>query len=89
MQAAFGCCILLLSTCAQDGLDTVQLALVVYFLPSTSTNTPLVLMVVIATCAGGVFPQSTSAFTNAHIATCTVWWWWCLYFYVVVVVYMW
>ena len=30
---------------------------------------------VIATCAGGIFPQSTSAFTNAHIATCSVWWW--------------
>ena len=28
---AFGCCIPLLS-CAQDGLDTVQLALVVFFL---------------------------------------------------------
>ena len=25
MQAAFGCCIPLLLTCAQDGLDTVQL----------------------------------------------------------------
>ena len=30
---AFGCCIPLLYTCAQDGLDTVQLALVVFFLP--------------------------------------------------------
>ena len=58
---------------------TLQLALVVFFLPSTSANTPLALMVVIATCTGGVFPQSTSAFTNVHIATCTVWWWW-LYF---------
>ena len=43
-----------------------------------------------ATCAGGVFLWSTSAFTNvrtnekSHIATCTVWWWW--YFYVVVVI---
>ena len=40
VQAAFGCCIRLLYLC-QDGLDTVQLALVVFFLPSTSTNTPL------------------------------------------------
>ena len=38
-----------------------------------------------ATCAGGVFPWSTSAFTNvrtnkyAQIATCTVWWWWWLW----------
>ena len=38
-------------------------------------------MVVIATCAGGVFPQSTSAFTNAHIATCTVWWWYYIILY--------
>ena len=53
---------------------TLQLALVVFFRPSTSANTPLALMVVIATCAGGVFPQSTSAFTNAYIATCTVLW---------------
>ena len=45
--------------------------LVVFFLLATSANTPLALMVVIATCAGGVFPQSTSAFTDAHIATCT------------------
>ena len=55
---------------------------VVYFLPSTSANTLLALMVVIATCAGGVFPQSTSAFTYAHIATCTVCWWcWRLWSY--------
>ena len=45
-----------------------------------------------ATCAGGVFHWSTSAFTNvrtneyAHIATCTVWWWLWWYFYVVVVI---
>ena len=63
----------LCKTCAQDSLDTVQLALVVFFPPSTSANTTLALMVVIANCAGGVFPRSTSAFTNAHIATCTVW----------------
>ena len=37
-------------TRAQDGLDTVQLALVVFFLPSTSANTPLALMVVITCC---------------------------------------
>ena len=37
-------------TCAQDGLDTVQLALVVDFLLSTSANTPLALMVVITHC---------------------------------------
>ena len=27
------------------------------------------------------FPQSTSAFTNVHIATCTVWWWYTIYNY--------
>ena len=40
----------LLYTCARDGLDTVQLALAVFFLSSTSENTPLALMVVIAHC---------------------------------------
>ena len=45
---------------------TLQLALVVFFLPSTSANTVLALIVVIATCAGGLFAQSTSAFTNAY-----------------------
>ena len=34
MQAAFGCCIPLLQICAKDGIDTVQLALVVFFLGS-------------------------------------------------------
>ena len=37
-------------TCAQDDLDTVQLALVVFFLPSTSANTLLAVMVVIVNC---------------------------------------
>ena len=37
-------------TCDQDGVDTVQLALVVFFLPPTSENTPLAVMVVIACC---------------------------------------
>ena len=37
-------------TCAQDGVDTVQLALVVFFLPPTSENTPLAVMVVITCC---------------------------------------
>ena len=37
-------------TCAQDGLDTVQLALVVFFLPPTSENTPLAVIVVITCC---------------------------------------
>ena len=37
-------------TCTQDGLDTVQLALVVFFLPPTSENTSLALMVVITCC---------------------------------------
>ena len=32
MQAAFGCFILLLYTCSQNGLDIVQLSLVVFFL---------------------------------------------------------
>ena len=43
-------CIVLLHsapTSAQDGLDHLQLALVVFSLLSTSTNTPLALMVVI------------------------------------------
>ena len=34
----------------QDGLDTVQLALVVFFLPPTSKNTPLAVMVAITCC---------------------------------------
>ena len=37
-------------TCAQDGLDTAQLALVVFFLPPTSENTPFAVMVVITCC---------------------------------------
>ena len=37
-------------TCTQDGLDTVQLALVVFFLPPASANTPLAVMVVITCC---------------------------------------
>ena len=37
-------------TCAQDGVDTVQLALVVFFLPPASANTPLAVMVVITRC---------------------------------------
>ena len=66
-------------TCAQDGLDTVQLALVVFFLPSTSTNTPLALMLVIVHCnlRWWCFPWSiTNVHTNKYIqiATCTVWW---------------
>ena len=37
-------------TCAQDGLDTVQLALVVFCPPPTRENTSLALMVVITCC---------------------------------------
>ena len=37
-------------TCAQDGLDTVQFALAMFFLSSISANTPLALMVVITCC---------------------------------------
>ena len=37
-------------TQTQDGLDTVQLALVVFFLSLTSANTPLALTVVIVRC---------------------------------------
>ena len=37
-------------TCAQDGVDTVQLALVVFFLPPTSENTPLAVIVIITCC---------------------------------------
>ena len=80
-------------TCAQDDLDTVQLALVVFFLPSTSTNTLLPFMVVIVHCKlhWWCFPRSTGAFTNvltteyAQIATCTVWWWWLLWWWVVLI----
>ena len=74
-------------TCAQDGLDTVQLALVVFFLPSTSKilhldswwSSPA------ATCAGGVLPWSTMH--TLQLALCgggggdCMWWW----LYVVVV----
>ena len=45
----------------------MQLVLVVVFLPSTSANTPLALMVVIATCAGGVFPYRALAHLLMHI----------------------
>ena len=37
-------------TCAQDGLNTVQLVLVVFFLSSISANTPLTRTVVIVHC---------------------------------------
>ena len=37
-------------TCAQDDLDVVQLALVVFFLTLTTTNTPLALTVVNGHC---------------------------------------
>ena len=55
-------------TCTQDGLVTVQLALVMFFLPPTSENTSLAVMLSspAATCAGGVFHWSTSAFTNVR-----------------------
>ena len=88
---ACGCCILLLYLCLVLTLSSLCWY-VVFFLPSTSTNTPFALIVVITRCnlrcAGGVFPWSTSTFTNVHtneyayIATCTVWWWWLwLYFW--------
>ena len=56
-------------TFAQVGLDTVQLALVVLFLSSTSANTPLAFMVVITRCnvRWWWFSWSTSAFTNVRI----------------------
>ena len=37
-------------TCAQDRLDTVQLVLVVFFLPPTNEYTPLAVMVIITCC---------------------------------------
>ena len=68
MQAAIGCCILFLYLCPmQDGLDTVQLALVVFschqlaqilYLHSWSSST--------ATCANGVFLGAL-----AHLLMCT------------------
>ena len=70
----------------------MQLVLVVFFLLSTSANTPLALIVVTATCAGCVFPQSTSALLMCILqlalcggggGAC------CGCIYVVVVVYMW
>ena len=61
MQAAIGCCILLLYTSAQDDLDPRQLALVVFILPSINTKTSLALA-----CTGGVFLVPNSAFTNVH-----------------------
>ena len=71
MQAALGCCILLLY----------------FFLPSTSANTLLALMVVIIHCNlhWWCFRWNTNAFTNVHtnkyaqFATCNVWWWWWLW----------
>ena len=59
-------------TCAQDDLDTVQLALVVFFLPSTSANTLLVLMVVIVhcNCAGGRALAHLLMCTQMQLALC-------------------
>ena len=59
-------------TCAQDNLDTVQLALVVFFLPSTSANTLLVLMVVIVhcNCAGGRALAYSLMCTQMQLALC-------------------
>ena len=47
-------------TSAQDGLDPLQLALVVYFLSSLSTKTSLALAV-------GTTLVPTSTFTSVHI----------------------
>ena len=58
VQAAFGCCILLL-----DGLDPLQLALVVFFLPSISAKTSLALAV------GIICNLCWSCFLDAH-TTC-------------------
>ena len=77
-------------TCAQDGLDTVQLALVVFFLHQlakilhlqSQSSSPA------ATCAGGVFPGALAhllmcAQTNRHTLVmvflcggCDCMWWW-------------
>ena len=74
MQAAFGCCILLLYM-PQDGFDTVQLALVVFFLRAlahllmcTQTNRHTLQL---ALCGGG------------HGGGCIFIWWW---LYAVVVI---
>ena len=56
--------------CAQDGLDTVQPALVV-FLPSTSANTQLTVMVVITHCNLRWWCFPWSAIIIAHLLMCT------------------
>ena len=54
-------------TSAQDGLDPLQLALVVFFLLSISAKPQLHLQWASpATCDGGVFLIPTSTFTNVH-----------------------
>ena len=56
-------------TCAQDGVDTAQLALVVFFLPPTSENTPLAVMVVI-TCyiyIINLYIESATAVSDIYI----------------------
>ena len=68
-------------TCAQDGLDTVQLALVVFFLPSTSENTVhnLLQLVLVVLFLGVLVHLLMCTQTNrhAHLTTCTMWWcWW-------------
>ena len=65
---SFGCCILLLCTCAQDDLDTVQLVPVVFFLHQLAQILHLHSWwsLPTATCTDGVFPWSTSVLTNVH-----------------------
>ena len=68
VQAAIGCRILLLLYSAQDGcLDPVQLALVVFFLPSISTKTSLALAVgIICNLRWWFSLLPTSALTKVH-----------------------
>ena len=54
-------------TSAQDGLDPLQLALVVFFCYQLAQRPHLHLQWALpATCAGGVFLVHASTFTNVH-----------------------
>ena len=68
---AVGCCILLLYTNAQVGLDPLQLALVVFILPTISAKTSLALAGQHLQLALVVFFVPTTAFSAfANVHTC-------------------
>ena len=56
-----------ISTCT----DPQQFALVVFFIPATSANTAFVVLPSV-TCAGGLFPRTTCAYSNLHCVVVVV-----------------